>query len=45
MERRARRPRVRDKVLRAEAAVGIAVINRMLDAGSPDSIRCLNIAA
>jgi transposase len=30
---------------RAEAAVGIAVLNRMLDAGSPDSIRCLNIAA
>ena len=30
---------------RAEAAFGVAVLNRMLNAGSPDSIRCLNIAA
>ena len=30
---------------RAEAAVGVAVLNRMLDAGSPDSIRCSHIAA
>ena len=29
----------------AEAAVGVAVLNRMLDAGSPDSVRRLNIAA
>ena len=29
----------------AEAAVGGAVLNRMLDAGSPDSVRRLNIAA
>jgi transposase len=30
---------------KAEAAVAVAVLNRMLDAGRPDSIRCLNIAA
>ena len=30
---------------RAEAAVGVAVLNRMLDAGSPDSIRYSHIAA
>jgi transposase len=29
----------------AEAAVGLAVLNRMLDAGRPDSVRRLNIAA
>jgi len=29
----------------AEAAVGVAVLNRMLDAGRPDSVRRLNIAA
>ena len=29
----------------AEAAVGVAVLNRMLDAGGPDSVRRLNIAA
>jgi transposase len=29
----------------AEAAVGVAVLNRMLDAGCPDSVRRLNIAA
>jgi hypothetical protein len=29
----------------AEAAVGAAVLNRMLDAGRPDSVRRLNIAA
>ena len=29
----------------AEAAVGVAVLNRMIDAGSPDSVRRLNIAA
>jgi len=29
----------------AEAAAGVAVLNRMLDAGSPDSVRRLNIAA
>jgi transposase len=28
-----------------EAAVGVAVLNRMLDAGRPDSVRRLNIAA
>ena len=28
-----------------EAAVGVAVLNRMLDAGGPDSVRRLNIAA
>jgi hypothetical protein len=30
---------------KAEAAVGMAVLNRMLDAGRPDSVRRLNIAA
>ena len=30
---------------RAEAAFGVAVLNRTPNAGSPDSIRCLNIAA
>jgi transposase len=30
---------------KAEAAVGVAVLNRMLDAGHPDSVRRLNIAA
>jgi len=30
---------------KAEAAVGLAVLNRMLDAGRPDSVRRLNIAA
>jgi hypothetical protein len=30
---------------KAEAAVGVAVLNRMLDAGRPDSARRLNIAA
>ena len=30
---------------RAEATVGVAVLNRMIDAGSPDSIRCSHIAA
>jgi IS5 family transposase len=30
---------------KAEAAVGVAVLNRMLDAGGPDSVRRLNIAA
>jgi ABC-type glutathione transport system ATPase component len=29
----------------AEAAVGVAVLNRMLSAGCPDSVRRLNIAA
>jgi len=29
----------------AEAAVGVAVLNRMLDAGRPNSVRRLNIAA
>ena len=29
----------------AEAAVAVAVLNRMLDAGRPDSVRRLNIAA
>jgi hypothetical protein len=29
----------------AEAAVGVAILNRMLDAGHPDSVRRLNIAA
>jgi hypothetical protein len=41
-------PRLRARSLigqRAEAAVGVAVLNRMLDAGSPDSIRCPHIAA
>ena len=28
----------------AEAAVGVAILNRMLDAGRPDSVRHLNIA-
>jgi transposase len=30
---------------KAEAAVGVAVLNRMLNAGAPDSVRRLNIAA
>ena len=30
---------------KAEAAVGVAVLNRMLDAGRPDSVRRLNISA
>jgi len=30
---------------KAEAAVGVAVLNRMLDAGRPDSVRRLKIAA
>jgi hypothetical protein len=30
---------------KAEAAVGVAVLNRMLDTGRPDSVRRLNIAA
>ena len=30
---------------KAEAAIGVAVLNRMLDAGCPDSVRRLNIAA
>lgn len=30
---------------KAEATVGVAVLNRMLDAGRPDSVRRLNIAA
>jgi hypothetical protein len=29
----------------AEAAVGVAVLNRMLDAGHPDSVRRINLAA
>jgi hypothetical protein len=29
----------------AESAVGVAVLNRMLDGRSPDSFRRLNIAA
>jgi hypothetical protein len=29
----------------AEAAVSVAILNRMLDAGRPDSVRLLNIAA
>ena len=29
----------------ADAAVGVAVLNRMLDAGRPDSVHRLNIAA
>ncbi len=29
----------------AEAAVGVAVLNRMLGTGRPDSVRRLNIAA
>jgi hypothetical protein len=29
----------------AEAAIAVAVINRMLDAGSPDSVRRFDIAA
>jgi len=29
----------------AEAAIGVAVLNRMPDAGCPDSVRRLNIAA
>jgi hypothetical protein len=28
-----------------ESAVGVAVLNRMLDAGNPGSVRRLNIAA
>ncbi len=30
---------------KAEAAIGVAVLNRMLDAGRPDSVRRLSIAA
>ena len=30
---------------KAEAVVGVAVLNRMLDAGRPNSVRRLNIAA
>ena len=30
---------------KAEAAVGVAVLNRMLDAGRPNSVRRPNIAA
>jgi hypothetical protein len=30
---------------KADATVGVAVLNRMLDAGRPDSVRRLNIAA
>ena len=30
---------------KVEAAVGVAILNRMLDAGRPDSVRRLNIAA
>ena len=30
---------------KAEAAVGVAILNRMLDAGRPDSFRRLNIPA
>jgi hypothetical protein len=30
---------------RTEAAVGVAVLNRMLVAGPPQSVRCLRIAA
>jgi hypothetical protein len=30
---------------KVEAAAGVAVLNRMLDAGRPDSVRRLNIAA
>jgi hypothetical protein len=37
-------PRLPD-ALQAEAAVAVAVLNRMLDAGSPDTIRRLNTAA
>lgn len=41
-------PRLRARSLigqRAEAAVGVAVLNRLLEAGSPDCIRCSHIAA
>jgi hypothetical protein len=41
-------PRLRARSLpgqRAEAAVGVAVLNRMLLAGHPDSVRCPNRAA
>jgi hypothetical protein len=30
---------------KVEAAVGVAVLNQMLNAGLPDSVRCLKIAA
>ena len=30
---------------KVETAVGVAVLNRMLQSGRPDSVRCLNIAA
>jgi hypothetical protein len=30
---------------KVEATIGVAVLNRMLDAGRPDSVRRLNIAA
>lgn len=40
------RPRARSFAgQQAEAAVGVAVLNRMLEAGRPDSVRCLNFAA
>jgi hypothetical protein len=29
----------------AEAAVGVAILNHMLDAGRPDSVRRLNVSA
>jgi hypothetical protein len=29
----------------AEAAIGVAVLNRMMNAGRPDSVRRLNFAA
>ena len=41
-------PRLRARTFsgqQVEAAVGVAVLNRMLDAGRPDSVRRLNIAA
>ena len=30
---------------KAEAAVGVAILNHMLDAGRPDSVRRLNVSA
>src|ERR1017187_8319616 len=41
-------PRLRGRSFagqQAEAAAGVAVLNRMLDAGAPDSVRRLDIAA
>jgi hypothetical protein len=41
-------PRLRARSLsgqQAEAAIGVAILNRMLNAGHPDSVRRLNIAA